>query len=402
LVYSLAKYIGIPSLAIEPPLPTIDNGFLIFKDDKVIGAVKNWEEWIRIQQPDLTKEKIAIMIYESNAKEGLLNIEKEIYKNIEGKGFQPIFIFGYPPSKAIKSTILDTISLKNKGIRVAISWFYKFPDSDVEKTLPLLDIPLINAIDIYGYPIDEWQTNRKGLSSTEIAWQIAIPELAGLIQPTVVGGAYLKDGIPYKKAVASRIDRVVDRAIKLVNLQTKPNQNKKIAILYWNYPPGKDNLGASYLDIFKSFPVILEEFGINGYNIGNYSSKLSETLQKQIKDGGRNIGKYAPGSLKDLGNQGRAVLVPIEIYREWFESLNANYRSQIIEHWGKPEESDIMTISKAGKKHIVLPMVKYGNIIFMPQADRARTQDLAALYHSQSLPPHHQYVCQYLWLQKNV
>lgn len=402
LVYLLNKYSGYSGLKVEKPSPILESGFVVYKNGKVEKLVKTWEEWHKYQKPNPNKDKVAILIYESAAKEGILNIEGAIYKNLEEKGVQPVFVFGYPSSKAMKNTVIDTLKLQNKGIKAAISWFYKFPDNDAEKVLPLLDIPLINAIDIYGKGIKDWKSNQKGLSSTEVAWQIAIPELAGMIQPTVVGGVELKEGIPYKKAIPSRVDRVVDRALRFVKLQKIDNKNKKIAFVYWNYPPGKDNIGASYLNIFESYPIILQELQKQGYYTGNYHQGQEAIFKKLIKERGRNVGKYAPGELQKLVNSGGAILIPVSTYKKWFNTLDKEYRLQITNHWGQPEKADIMTIHKNGELHFVLPAIQYGNVYFMPQADRARTQDLAALYHSQTLPPHHQYICQYLWFQHNM
>ncbi|MBB3837000.1 cobaltochelatase CobN [Runella defluvii] len=402
LVYLFSSYLKIPSLRVQPPNPPIAKGFIVFKNRKVQKIVKTWEEWVNQQQPDPKKDKIAVLVYESAIKEGILTIENEVCQNIERKGFQPVMVFGYPSSKALKNTLIDTLLLKNKGVKAAISWFYKFPDSQAEKVLPVLDVPLVNAIDIYGNGIKEWERNKKGLSSTEVTWQMAIPEIAGMVQPTVIGGVELKDGIPYKRAIKSRVDRIVNRAIRYINLQNKQNKDKKIAFLYWNYPPGKDNIGASYLNIFESYPVLLKELTKNGYTTQNYSSALDESFKKQIKEKGRNIGKYAPGELAKLVEKGGAILVPLRVYTAWFNQLNQQYQLEITNKWGPPEKANIMTIRKNGELFFVLPAVRYGNVYFMPQADRARTQDLAALYHSQTLPPHHQYICQYLWFQHNM
>lgn len=402
LIYLLSQYSGYRNLKVERPAPTLASGFIVYKNGKVERLVRTWEEWLLHQKPDATKQKIAVFVYESAAKEGILNVEGAVYQNLEKKGVQPVFVFGYPSSKAVKNTVLDTIKLKNKGIKAAISWFYKFPDNDADRVLPILDVPLVNAIDIYGKGIRDWQSTKKGLSSAEVAWQIAIPEIAGVVQPMVIGGVELKDGVPYKKAMPSRVNLVVDRALRYVKLQNLKNKDKKVAFVYWNYPPGKDNIGASYLNVFESYPVILQELQKQGYNTENYTRDQDEVLKKMIKERGRNVGKYAPGELQKLVNSGGAVLVPVSTYKKWFSKLEREYQLQVINHWGQPEKADIMTIHKNGELYFVLPSIRLGNIYFMPQADRARTQDLAALYHSQTLPPHHQYVCQYLWFQNNM
>jgi cobaltochelatase CobN len=45
---------------------------------------------------------------------------------------------------------------------------------------------------------------------------------------------------------------LVDRVDAWVDLQYTPNIDKMISIVYYNYPPGKQNIGASYLDAITS------------------------------------------------------------------------------------------------------------------------------------------------------
>jgi cobaltochelatase CobN len=52
-----------------------------------------------------------------------------------------------------------------------------------------------------------------------------------------------------------------------------------------------------------------------------------------------------------------------------------------------------------GKKYLVIPAVRYGNILFAPQPARGWGQDITKLYHDVSIPPHHQYVAFFLWLK---
>ena len=100
--------------------------------------------------------------------------------------------------------------------------------------------------------------------------------------------------------------------------------------------------------------------------------------------------------------EGGAELIPVSTYKQWFKELPVSYQQYVNDRWGKPEDAQIMAVKKNGETYFVIPTVKLGNCYIMPQSSRAKSEEIAAMYHSNSLPPHHQYICQYLWLQKNT
>ena len=56
--------------------------------------------------------------------------------------------------------------------------------------------------------------------------------------------------------------------------------DRRVAILYWNYPPGKQNVGASYLNVVRSVPVMLRQLRNNGYDIGDIDLEKSSRNRK--------------------------------------------------------------------------------------------------------------------------
>ena len=83
-------------------------------------------------------------------------------------------------------------------------------------------------------------------------------------------------------------------------------------------------------------------------------------------DYGRNIGSWAPAEVDKLVRKGDPVLVPMEVYKEWYDKLSLKIRTEMENKWGKPEESELMVWKdSSGKSYFVIPVVKYGNIILM-------------------------------------
>ena len=399
MVYALSRYLGIEDLKYKQPKEEIELGMGVLKNGK-LSYVKTYEEWEQQTQPDSLKPKIAILVGGSEAQQGILTESYALIKSIEEAGAVPVFVFGYPASDALRDFLLDKNG--NPTVDAIIARTLKFPDQKALEYLKKINVPVINAIRIFGPSIKEWDNSVKGLSSGEVAWQISIPELSGTIQPTVVSGTENSEGIVSDQVIPHGIDMAVKRAMRWIKLQRTTNADKKIAIVYWNYPPGKGNIGASYLNVMRSMPEIMRRLQKDGYKTDGFSSISQDQFEKTIINRGRNVGSFAPGELKQMAESKGLVTIPVSTYKKWLEETSPRFQQEVSNHWGEPEDSELMAIQKEGELHFVLPIVKFGNILLLPQPDRARSEDIQALYQSQELPPHHQYVAAYLWLQRNV
>jgi Cobalamin biosynthesis protein CobN and related Mg-chelatases len=232
-------------------------------------------------------------------------------------------------------------------------------------------------------------------------------------------------------------DWLANRAIKWGDLNSRSNDSKKIVIMYYNYPPGKDGVGANYLNVIRSLAGadaggintggVLREMAAAGYDVDygfnglpiEYASELNDTvLLDLIMQQGINVGSYAPGVLEtmvtdrgDIADEDwwGATLVPVEDYKVWFDATiqNETMRKGIIDAWGEPwdyskkldsDQSGMTWEDENGKRFFVLPAIRFGNVYLMPQPDRALATEKAFAYHSGDIPPTHQYIAYYLWL----
>lgn len=261
------------------------------------------------------------------------------------------------------------------------------------------DVPIINAQYLFFGTEPEWMASPQGMSAPDIPLQLSTPELSGLIEPTVIGvkrnipaGGDMADAAVYA-AVEPHIERLAARVAKWHVLRQKPNADKKIVLMYYNHGAGKQNIGASYLNVFRSIEAILERLRKEGYTV---SGDVSEAAVQQVLiHAGRNIGSWAPDELDRLLSQGRFVKIPQEQYRLWYEKLPTAFRETVEKDWGSPRESRIMTHDGA----FIIPCIPLGNVILVPQPVRGWSDDPDKLYHSTVLAPHHQYVAFYLWMQ---
>ena len=167
----------------------------------------------------------------------------------------------------------------------------------------------------------------------------------------------------------------------------KAKRDKHIALMFYNYPPGKANIGASYLNVAESLAHILRRLAAEGYDLGGADLSSARVLDDITK--ARNVGGYAPGELRKCSTPGRQSASASEEYRRWLDELAPSLREKILQDWGPPEKDHVDATRVGG---LVIPMVRYGNVILLPQPSRGWGEDAEKMYHAKDLAPHHQYV----------
>ncbi|MCL4456579.1 MAG: cobaltochelatase subunit CobN [Nitrospirae bacterium] len=405
ILFVLNRDLGL-NVEYKKPSPVPDSGIYLKKEKRIF---EDFNEFLKSNSSGITNNNkwIGLTFNKSSFDSGNMQHIDAVIESLEREGFNVLPVYGYPPEKAIEKYFFDEKGKSRVRFIVGLSMKVGINPKALNPVLERLDVPVINAITLYTKSKEEWEQSPVGLDIFERSWQIALPELAGIIQPTVVASKEKmidkETGIEYmeEKPIHDRINRLVDRVKAWINLQDKANKDKRIAIIYYNYPPGKQNIGASYLNVLpESLYEILNMLKAEGYDVtGQEVNK--ERLFNNIHNYARNIGNWAAGEIDRLARTGKPVLIPIETYKRWFEELPEGFKKSVIKDWGKPEGNKIMSwTGGSGTKYIIIPAVRYGNIILTPQPSRGWEQDSIKLYHDVTLAPHHQYVAFYLWLKK--
>ncbi|MDD3481455.1 cobaltochelatase subunit CobN [Azovibrio restrictus] len=350
---------------------------------------------------------VGVLFNRVTAQAGSSALLEAIMNALEARGFNVVPAFGYPSEIPAEQYFIDSRGQARVAAVVALA--LKMGNVP-EKTVPAmkrLDVPLVNAISLFNQTRQQWEDSPLGLGLAERAWQVAGAEFAGAIAPTVVASKeQLVDpvtGLAYmsEAPIPERIERLADRIKKWVALRYELNTNKRVAVIYYNYPPGKENIGASYLNVLpRSLWQILSRLEQAGYNAQGRPA-TEEALFDALREHGANIGNWAPGALEKMVRSGHAMLLPVSDYRKWFDRQPEKLRRAMVQAWGEPENSRGMLWKDGkGKPHFVFPAQRYGNLVFAPQPSRGWEGDVKKMYHDVALPPHHQYLAFYLWLQK--
>jgi cobaltochelatase CobN len=292
-------------------------------------------------------------------------------------------VFATPPNDPVKVMLNFTLSINKPEDRAFL------------EELNVHAIGLMTTEDSYA----EWVKTDRGVKPDRVSTSLSRPEESGATDPILVAtterGAVGE--LTRTMPIAERVHMAARRARRWVALNEKPNSEKRIAMLYYNNPPGKGNIGASYLNIAPSIRAVLETLQRNGYRVGS-ELPPADAILRELERVGRNIEAWAPGELTRMLEQGGMTLLPVEQYRKWFDELPEQFRRSVNDRWGVPEAAELMTWTAAdGRKFFVIPGVRYGNIFLGPQLLRASSSEYTNVQHSATLPPHHAYVASYLY-----
>ena len=160
--------------------------------------------------------RIAVSFYKATYYSDETELLDAVIAEIERQGAEAIPMFGYPGAIAAERLLLDP-SGKPRADAV-LGFNFNFAAPDASSYLAKVDVPVLNLISLYGRSEQEWRASPMGLSMFEGTFNVATPELAGTIAPTVVGSQEkIKDPetgltIVVRKPMLSQVALAVRRA----------------------------------------------------------------------------------------------------------------------------------------------------------------------------------------------
>ena len=320
-----------------------------------------------------------------------------IIRNLESSGCNVIYTTNQVCREDVDYFTRNGVVLVDAIISLNSFYLNYYDQEGGVEYLKQFNVPVLKGVtDYYSTPA-EFNNSTRGLNPMSIPFQVTQPEIDGCTDYIWVAGKVTDPDDPtvkYNKPLMPQVEWLCDRTIAWAELGRTKNDDKKIAILYYNHEGGKNNIGASYLDISPSFTLLLEAMGVEGYDIGiGEIPNGSEFIDRFIES--RNVGVWAPGALQEVVDSGNVTLVSVDRYLPWYNALPDSVRSDVEARWGEPP-GEIMVYE--GK--FVIPTVTFGNVVFVPQPTRGGLSDESAIFHDKTLPPTHQYLAAYYWINQ--
>ena len=267
-----------------------------------------------------------------------------------------------------------------------------------EKILTTLDVPYLTAHPLEFQSIDQWAQSARGLLPVESTIMVAIPELDGATSPMVFGGRTGGKGTTchgcsractfdsahdaHDMFVCSeRTEQLVARVSRWVQLRLKPRDQRRLAIVLFNFPPQAGNVGtAAFLAVFESLFNTLHSLKDQGYAV-DVPGSVDELRDMMLQGNSKELGTHA--------NVMARVAASDHVAREtWLREIEAE--------WGPAPGSHLTD----GRDIFVLG-IRLGQVVVALQPGMGYEGDPMRMLFQKGLAPTHAFSAFYRYLRED-
>lgn len=330
-----------------------------------------------------------------------LHYQKAFIEEAERQGFNVIAVFtnGLPDPKLGMPTIHEVFEKyfmkEGKPLVDVIVNVMKFSfttsGSISIKALEEMGVPVLEAYSLIA-PKEEWEASPEGMNAMEISISVTMPEFDGIIHGMPIAAKHVKeDGEVEYLPIPERMRAMVSRAGAWARLHRKPNTEKKIAIVFHNYPPKNSNIGSAYgLDSIESVRRLLGLMKEAGYQV-DFIPQDTEDFMKRLTSKATN-----DRSMLTEEQVAACQKISKERYCDFFQTFPKETRRQMEKDWGRAPGT--VMVDEAG--NILVPGLMDGHLFLTVQAPRGYGFDAAKVYHDPFIAPTHQYLAYYQWIRE--
>ncbi|SEB86168.1 cobaltochelatase CobN subunit [Tenacibaculum sp. MAR_2009_124] len=347
---------------------------------------------------DTTKGNAVLLSYRTHYLANNLEPLEVMSKELKKQGLNSFVVFAH---NLRDTNILSNLEklITNSGNRkihciVNTTGFTIKPSNNSEFIFDRLGIPVLQAI-FSTTNKNVWKEGLFGLPPTDIAMNIALPEIDGRI----IGRA-----VSFKKEIKK--DSLTDSTIvkyeahqpacefmarltkNWIGLQQKNNEDKRVAVILPNYPNKDSRLANGVgLDTPESCIVLLDALKKSGYTLGKQLPTSGTELMHWVT-------QVTTNDVSTTQTRPHAIIYRLEDFQKRFDSISSELKEKITEQWGNQENDPYFT-----KEGFIVSGFLLGNVFISIQPSRGYNQDPQAIYHSPDLAPTYQYLAYYFWLQ---
>ncbi|WP_229722954.1 cobaltochelatase subunit CobN [Xylophilus rhododendri] len=352
------------------------------------AALARWQQ-AQAELKDLPA--VAVLVHRYHFIDGSTDWLDSWLRGFRRQGLLAYAVFSPATSAAELQSLLELPATHRPHPRALVLHQLLPRGAELQPLLERWGTPLLATQPYRNGDVAAWQADAVGLGSSDVPFYLAQPEGAGAIDPVLVtaqaaGGAGTA-------LIDVQADAVVAKARRLIALQTRPEHDKRLVAMVYNYPAGGTNFGASFLNVPRSLERVSGGLAEAGYDTHAVSeADWIAGLQPLLR-------AYYPGAdLRALLEADRAAAVPLVDYERWFATLPQAVRERVTGQWGPPGRSPYVLQWK-GAPVFVIPRLQVGKLSVLPQPPREETlrSGQSPFMHRSKTPLSHHYLATYFW-----
>ncbi len=411
---NMLHYIGKEVLELDyeydAPKETMWQGIYHPDAETAFESIEDYFAWYKPSR----KHKVGILFFRTYWANGDLEIVDALIRELE-KEFDVIPAFSYGAGDkelGAKSSreVIDAFFMNRIDALINLqSVFNAAGEASAVNALKELDVPVFHPLMPYHTTEEEWRRGNQGLSSLEVGWSVAMPELEGVIEPIIIGALRRDSDDKFERhtQMEERVKKLVHRVKKWIALKDKPKSERRVAFILHNNPCAgvEATVGSgAHLDTLESVARILRRMKEEGY-----STEPPEDGKALIDDimSRKAISEFRWTTVDEIVSKGGALaLITKEEYEKWFAKLSPAVREKTCSAWGYPpgEAMNGVPAAMVYDDKIVVTGVKYGNAVVCVQPKRGCAGSrcdgrVCKILHDPEVPPPHQYLATYHYLE---
>lgn len=381
-----------PDELLEPPQQLPATGFYHPNAPHPFEEVASYLAWHakNVRSDDNDAEpgpngRVAFLVYQGMITSMVTDEIDELIERTEAAGLTPIVFW---LDNAAPEGLVG--ALEEAKVDVLVNLSHMQDGAARSRDFLALDIPVIQTLRFREGDASEWLDAPSGVAPRTTAVFLAGPEGWGISDPLVLSATSQGREV----LLLEQADALIEKLRSLVLLRHTPTAEKRLALMFWNYPAGEKNLGASHLNIPRSLRSLHQALVEQGYAVGDAleEQQIIDTSQRMLK------ALYSSDHLDTLLEEGLADVFPLAEYERWLEALPRRHQRELRHIGGAPERHHALREIN-GQHYFVIPRWQLGNLIIMPQLPRHATAHSG--YHDTAMPPDHYYMAAYLYLQRH-
>ncbi|MFP4696746.1 cobaltochelatase subunit CobN, partial [Thiohalospira sp.] len=306
---------------------------------------------------------VTVLDYDTGARAGADRVQRAVCDAVEtaGKdGEGPACVvaraaWGEPTAEALERLEEAVAPGRPAGVVSLQDFVLGGSDASERATRALteLDVPVVKGLRLPDTDGATWRLGEAGIPTDTVSYRLAMPERQGVSQPLVLataGEQHTHDATGLELAPlrpqAERIVATAERLERWVALQEKDNADKRVALIYYNHPPGRHNIGADNLDVPASLLHILRRLKEAGYETGELPED-EEALLERIQREAVNLPEDRTAIAETAE---RTATLSGEAYTEWFRELPAAARAEMVHGPLGRLEEELLAALEAGSR----------------------------------------------------